>query len=200
MNIENNLLIDSSVVGLTRASLGLTIVALGLCGFMYSAVATGFGQVLFPNQANGSLLIENNRVLGSSLVSQPFAQTQYFQPRPSASKYDPMAMSGSNMARTNPELHKIVEQRLDKISAQEHIEKSKIPADLVTASGSGNDPDISVQSAMIQVKRVAQARHLSEQQIMQLVQAYTIQPTFGILGQTRVNVLELNIALDQINK
>jgi len=200
MNIEDNLLIDSSVVGLTRASLGLTIVALGLCGFMYSAVATGFGQVLFPNQANGSLLIENNRVLGSSLVSQPFAQAQYFQPRPSASKYDPMAMSGSNMARTNPELHKIVEQRLDKISAQEHIEKSKIPADLVTASGSGNDPDISVQSAMIQVKRVAQARHLSEQQIMQLVQAYTTQPTFGILGQTRVNVLELNIALDQINK
>ena len=205
MNIENNplkdhQLIDSSIGELARGSIGLTVIALGLCGFVYSAAATGLGQVLFPDQANGSMIIENDRVLGSSLVAQPFVQTQYFHPRPSASKYDPMAMAGSNMARTNPELNKIVDERLNHISAQEQVEKSRIPADLVTASGSGIDPEISVQSAMIQVKRIANERHLSEPIVMKLVQEYTIQPSFGLLGKARVNVLELNLALDQIGK
>ena len=205
MNIENNplkdhQLIDSSIGELARGSIGLTVIALGLCGFVYSAAATGLGQLLFPDQANGSMIIENDRVLGSSLVAQPFVQTQYFHPRPSASKYDPMAMAGSNMARTNPELNKIVDERLNHIAAQEQVEKSRIPADLVTASGSGIDPEISVQSAMIQVKRIANERHLSEPIVMKLVQEYTIQPSFGLLGKARVNVLELNLALDQIGK
>ena len=205
MNIENNplkdhQLIDSSIGELARGSIGLTVIALGLCGFVYSAAATGLGQVLFPDQANGSMIIENDRVLGSSLVAQPFVQTQYFHPRPSASKYDPMAMAGSNMARTNPELNKIVDERLNHIAVQEQVEKSRIPADLVTASGSGIDPEISVQSAMIQVKRIANERHLSEPIVMKLVQEYTIQPSFGLLGKARVNVLELNLALDQIGK
>lgn len=205
MNIENNplkdhQLIDSSIGELARGSIGLTVIALGLCGFVYSAAATGLGQVLFPDQANGSMIIENNRVLGSSLVAQPFVQTQYFHPRPSASKYDPMTMAGSNMARTNPELNKIVDERLNHIAVQEQVEKSRIPADLVTASGSGIDPEISVQSAMIQVKRIANERHLSEPIVMKLVQEYTIQPSFGLLGKARVNVLELNLALDQIGK
>ena len=205
MNIENNplkdhQLIDSSIGELARGSIGLTVIALGLCGFVYSAAATGLGQLLFPDQANGSMIIENDRVLGSSLVAQPFVQAQYFHPRPSASKYDPMAMAGSNMARTNPELNKIVDERLNHISAQEQVEKSRIPADLVTASGSGIDPEISVQSAMIQVKRIANARHLSEPIVMKLVQEYTIQPSFGLLGKARVNVLELNLALDRIGK
>lgn len=198
MNTENNRLLESSFAGLTRASLGLTIVALGLCGFVYSATATGLGQVLFDQQANGSLIVENDRVVGSKLVAQPFVQAQYFHPRPSATNYDPMAMAGSNMARTNPDLHKAVEERLNKIAIQDHIEKSAIPADLVTASGSGIDPEISVQSAMIQVKRIAKARHLPEQDVLRLLQEKSIQPTFGILGQARVNVLELNLALDQI--
>lgn len=200
MNIENNQLIDSSLTGLTRASVGLSIVALGLCGFMYSSVATGLGQVIFPHQANGSLIVENDRVVGSSLVAQPFVQAQYFQSRPSASNYDPMAMAGSNMARTNPALHQAVDERLNQIAAQEQIEKSKIPADLVTASGSGIDPEISVQSALIQVKRVAQARQISEQDVLKLVQQHTVQPTLGILGAERVNVLELNLALDRMAK
>ena len=205
MNIENNplknhQLIDSSIGELARGSIGLTVIALGLCGFVYSAAATGLGQVLFPDQANGSMIIENDQVLGSSLVAQPFVQAQYFHPRPSASKYDPMTMAGSNMARTNPELNKIVDERLNHISAQEQVEKSRIPADLVTASGSGIDPEISVQSAMIQVKRIANERHLSEPIVMKLVQEYTIQPSFGLLGKARVNVLELNLALDQIGK
>ena len=205
MNIENNplkdhQLIDSSIGELARGSIGLTVIALGLCGFVYSAAATGLGQVLFPDQANGSMIIENDQVLGSSLVAQPFVQAQYFHPRPSASKYDPMTMAGSNMARTNPELNKIVDERLNHIAVQEQVEKSRIPADLVTASGSGIDPEISVQSAMIQVKRIANARHLSEPIVMKLVQEYTIQPSFGLLGKARVNVLELNLALDQIGK
>ena len=205
MNIENNplkdhQLIDSSIGELARGSIGLTVIALGLCGFVYSAAATGLGQVLFPDQANGSMIIENDQVLGSSLVAQPFVQAQYFHPRPSASKYDPMTMAGSNMARTNPELNKIVDERLNHIAVQEQVEKSRIPADLVTASGSGIDPEISVQSAMIQVKRIANARHLSEPIVMKLVQEYTIQPNFGLLGKARVNVLELNLALDRIGK
>ena len=205
MNIENNplknhQLIDSSIGELARGSIGLTVIALGLCGFIYSAAATGLGQVLFPDQANGSMIIENDQVLGSSLVAQPFVQAQYFHPRPSASKYDPMTMAGSNMARTNPELNKIVDERLNHIAVQEQVEKSRIPADLVTASGSGIDPEISVQSAMIQVKRIANERHLSEPIVMKLVQEYTIQPSFGLLGKARVNVLELNLALDRIGK
>ena len=109
-------------------------------------------------------------------------------------------MAGSNLARTNPVLHQAVEERLNKIEAQEQIEKSKIPADLVTASGSGIDPEISMQSAFIQVKRVANARQIPEQAVMELLQKQSIQPTFGILGEARVNVLELNLALDQIGK
>ena len=200
MNIENNRLVDSSMAELTRGSLGLTVIALGLCGFMYSSAATGFGQVIFPDQANGSMIIENNQIVGSRLVAQPFMQEKYFHPRPSAAKYDPMTMSGSNLARTNPELSKIIDERLNKISALEQIEKSKIPADIVTASGSGIDPEIGVQSAMIQVKRIARERHLTDQNVMQLIQEHTIQPTFGILGQARVNVLELNLALDRVGK
>lgn len=210
MNIENDLLqnnpleksqlIDSSLAGLTRASIGLSIVALGLCGFVYSSVATGLGQVIFSDQANGSLIIENDRVVGSNLIAQPFVQPQYFQPRPSASNYDPMAMAGSNLARTNPALHQVVDERLNRISAQEQIDQSKIPADLVTASGSGMDPEIGLQSALIQVKRVAQARQMSEQALLTIVQQHTIEPTLGILGVERVNVLALNLALDRIAK
>ena len=198
--LEKSQLVDSSLAGLTRASIGLSIVALGLCGFMYSSVAAGLGQVIFPHQANGSLIVEKDRVVGSSLVAQPFVQAQYFQSRPSASNYDPMAMAGSNMARTNPALHQAVDERLNQIAAQEQIEKSKIPADLVTASGSGIDPEISVQSALIQVKRVAQARQISEQDVLKLVQQHTVQPTLGILGAERVNVLELNLTLDRTAK
>jgi K+-transporting ATPase ATPase C chain len=200
MNMQNHQLADSSWGEKMRASFGLTIIALGLCGFVYSAAATGLGQVLFPEQASGSLIVENNQVIGSRLVAQPFVQVQYFHPRPSAANYDPMTMAGSNMARTNPELHKVIEERLNKISAQEQIEKSKIPADLVTASGSGIDPEISVQSAMIQVKRIAHARHIPEQEVAKLIQAYTVHPTFEVLGQARVNVLKLNLALDRGGK
>ena len=193
-------LLQPSYASLLRASIGLTIVSLGLCGFLYSATVTGLGQLLFPAQANGSLIELDGKILGSSLVAQPFTDPKYFQPRPSAANYDPMAMAGSNMARTNPELTKIIEQRIADIEARDHIEGSQIPSDLVTASGSGIDPEISLKSAMIQVKRVAEARHLSDQQVIELIQQYTLKPTFGVLGQERINVLELNLALDQIRE
>ena len=193
-------LLQPSYASLLRASIGLTIVSLGLCGFLYSATVTGLGQLLFPAQANGSLIKLDGKILGSSLVAQPFTDPKYFQPRPSAANYDPMAMAGSNMARTNPELTKIIEQRIADIEVREHIERSQIPSDLVTASGSGIDPEISLKSAMIQVQRVAAARQLSDQQVIELIQQYTLKPTFGVLGQERINVLELNLALDQIRE
>jgi len=193
-------LLQPSYASLLRASIGLTIVSLGLCGFLYSATVTGLGQLLFPAQANGSLIELDGKILGSSLVAQPFTDPKYFQPRPSAANYNSMAMAGSNMARTNPELTKIIEQRIADIEARDHIEGRQIPSDLVTASGSGIDPEISLKSAMIQVKRVAEARHLSGQQVIELIQQYTLKPTFGVLGQERINVLELNLALDQIRE
>ena len=193
-------LLQPSYASLLRASIGLTIVSLGLCGFLYSATVTGLGQLLFPAQANGSLIELDGKILGSSLVAQPFTDPKYFQPRPSAANYNSMAMAGSNMARTNPELTKIIEQRIADIEARDHIEGRQIPSDLVTASGSGIDPEISLKSAMIQVKRVAEARHLSDQQVIELIQEYTLKPTFGVLGQERINVLELNLALDQIRE
>ena len=193
-------LLQPSYASLLRASIGLTIVSLGLCGFLYSATVTGLGQLLFPAQANGSLIELDGKILGSSLVAQPFTDPKYFQPRPSAANYDPMAMAGSNMARTNPELTKIIEQRIADIEVRDHIDGRQIPSDLVTASGSGIDPEISLKSAMIQVKRVAEARHLSDQQVIELIQQYTLKPTFGVLGQERINVLELNLALDQIRE
>lgn len=193
-------LLQPSYASLLRASIGLTIVSLGLCGFLYSATVTGLVQLLFPAQANGSLIKLDGKILGSSLVAQPFTDPKYFQPRPSAANYDPMAMAGSNMARTNPELTKIIEQRIADIEARDHIEGRQIPSDLVTASGSGIDPEISLKSAMIQVQRVAEARHLSDQQVIELIQEYTLKPTFGVLGQERINVLELNLALDQIRE
>ncbi|WP_445345992.1 potassium-transporting ATPase subunit KdpC [Acinetobacter bohemicus] len=198
--VNSEHLLQPSYASLLRASIGLTIVGLGLCGFLYSATATGLGQLLFPAQANGSLIELDGKILGSSLVAQPFTDPKYFQPRPSAANYDPMAMAGSNMARTNPELIKIIEQRIADIEVRDHIDGRQIPSDLVTASGSGIDPEISLKSAMIQVKRVAEARHLSDQQVIELIQQYTLKPTFGVLGQERINVLELNLALDQIKE
>lgn len=191
---------QASYLSLLRSSIGLTIVSLGLCGFLYSATMTGLGQILFPDQANGSLIELDGKVLGSRLVAQPFTDAKYFQSRPSAVNYDPMAMAGSNLARTNPELTKIIEQRIVDIQVKDQVDRGQIPSDLVTASGSGIDPEISLKSAMIQVKRVAEVRHLAEQQVLELIQQYTLKPTFGMLGKERINVLELNLALDLIKE
>lgn len=181
-----------------RASLGLLIFTLVGCGAVYSAIATGAGQVLFNNQANGSLIEIDRKVVGSTLVAQPFVGNEYFHPRPSAANYDPMAMAGTNLARTNPELQKQIDAQILAMKKQDHTGNTPIPSDLVTKSGSGIDPHISPEAAQLQVARVAQARRLDSKVVEELLQKHIEPMQFGVLGQARVNVLELNIALDQL--
>lgn len=181
-----------------RASFGLLIFTLVGCGAVYSAIATGAGQVLFNNQANGSLIEIDHKVLGSKLVAQPFFGEAYFHPRPSAVAYDPMSMGATNLALTNPELQKQIDAQILEVKKQDHTGNTAIPSDLVTKSGSGIDPHISPESAQLQVARVAQARHLDPKVVEELLQKHIEPVQFGVLGQARVNVLELNIALDQL--
>lgn len=195
----NTQVTEPKLIQLIRPAVGLTLVGLLVCGFSYSSVATGLGQVLFPNQANGSMLVENQKIVGSKLVAQAFVGDQYFYARPSAVHYDVMALAGSNLARTNPELSKIIDERRALISTREHVAIDKIPSDIVTSSGSGIDPEISPAAAQLQVNRVAQARHLSIDQLNEIVKVHTQGPAFGLLGQARVNVLELNLALDRLH-
>ncbi|MEQ1120649.1 potassium-transporting ATPase subunit KdpC [Acinetobacter seifertii] len=181
-----------------RASFGLLIFTLVGCGAVYSAIATGAGQVLFNNQANGSLIEIDHKVLVSKLVAQPFVGEAYFHPRPSAVAYDPMSMGATNLALTNPELQKQIDAQILEVKKQDHTGNTAIPSDLVTKSGSGIDPHISPESAQLQVARVAQARHLDPKVVEELLQKHIEPVQFGVLGQARVNVLELNIALDQL--
>ena len=185
---------------LIRPAIGLSLIALIVCGFGYSAIATKIGQAIFPEQAHGSLIKYEGKVVGSKLVAQPFTAPSYFHSRPSVANYDPMALAGSNLARTNPELQKVIAERIVQVASLEAIQPDQIPKDLVTASGSGIDPEISVQAALIQVKRIAEQRSMPEQQVRELVLKYAQQPTFGVLGSNRVNVLELNLALDQLKR
>ena len=182
-----------------RPAIGLSLVSLLGFGLLYSSVATGLGQLFFPAQSNGSLIEKSQRIEGSSLVAQNFQNPRYLMSRPSAANYDPMAMSGSNLAVTNPELKAKIEQRLVDTAKANHVDENQIPSDLVTASGSGIDPHISPEAAQLQVERIAQLRHLSTQQVMDIVHQHTESKQFGLLGQARVNVLELNLALDQLH-
>ena len=179
-----------------RASLGLAVVALLLFGLLYSLVGAGLGRALFPHAATGSLIEHGGKPVGSSLVAQPFADTRYFQPRPSASNYDPMAVSGSNQARSNPALRQRIETARAAIARREGIAPEAVPGDLLTQSGSGSDPHISPQSARIQIARVAKARGLDEAKVAALIDSHTENPQWGLFGEPRVNVLELNLALD----
>ena len=183
-----------------------------IVGVAYPVVMWGVAQVAFHNQANGSLVSYHGRVVGSSLLCQEFTDAkgnplpQYFQPRPSnavnaavKTDYgcDPGFSAASNLGPNNPDLIKVIKQRQQQIAAFDHVKISQIPADAVTASGSGLDPDISPQDAAIQVNRVAAARHVSPAAVQALVASNTQGRTLGFLGEPRVNVLTLNIALDQ---
>jgi potassium-transporting ATPase KdpC subunit len=183
-----------------------------ICGIAYPVVMWGVAQVAFHNQANGSLASYQGRVVGSSLLCQEFTDAkgnplpQYFQPRPSAAVNaaakndygcDPGYSAASNLGPNNPDLIKAIKQRQQQIAAFDHVKISQIPADAVTASGSGLDPDVSPANAAIQVNRVAVARHVSPAAIRALVTQYTQGRTLGFLGEPRVDVLTLNIALDQ---
>lgn len=173
----------------------VTTIVFGLC---YPLVVTGLSQLLFPKQANGSLIVKNGQIIGSELIGQGFSGEKYFHSRPSAAGngYDPLASGGSNLGPTNQLLVTRVEQ--DVAKWQQENPGKPIPVDLVTASGSGLDPDISPASAAFQVPIVAKARGMSEEQVRQVVAKHTQDRQFGILGEPRVNVLELNLDLDAI--
>jgi potassium-transporting ATPase KdpC subunit len=183
-----------------------------ITGIIYPLVMYGLAQAAFNNQANGSLVSYHGRTVGSRLLCQEFVDAkgnplpQYFQPRPSsatnptsATDYgcDPLFSAASNLGPNNPKLVQQIQQRQQQIAKFDRVPVSQIPPDAVTASGSGLDPAISSQNADIQVNRVAAARHVSAAAIMALVRQYTQGRTLGFLGQPRVNVLLLNIALDQ---
>lgn len=182
-----------------RPSLVALVLFTLLTGILYPLVVTGIAQVVFPLQANGSLVVKGGQVVGSSLIGQPFDDPKYFWGRLSATApvaYNAAASSGSNLGPTNPALVTEVEGRVKSLHDADPNNTQPIPVDLVTSSASGLDPHISVAAAEYQLARVARARQMSEAQVRTLVEQHTEGRTFGILGEPRVNVLELNLALD----
>lgn len=181
--------------------LRFTLVFLLLCGLVYPLITTFIAGAFFPRQAYGSLLERNGVVVGSSLVGQAFVSEQYFIGRPSAAGdgYNPMSVSGSNLSATNPSLRERASATSAEIARRENVSAEGIPVDLIAASGSGIDPHISPEAAALQIPRVAEARGLSEDQVQMLVAQYTERNLLG-LGMPAVNVLELNLALDDLNQ
>lgn len=179
-------------------SLRFTLLTLLLLGLLYPAAVTGLATLLFPRQAAGSLVERNGQLLGSTLLAQSFSSDRYFHPRPSAagSGYDASASGGSNLAPSSAKLVQRIQGDIDK-NAAENLGRP-VPIDLVTTSGSGLDPDITPDNALFQAHRVALARHLPEAQLRALVAAHTTGRQFGLLGEPRVNVLLLNLALDRL--
>ncbi|MGZ3336698.1 MAG: potassium-transporting ATPase subunit KdpC [Isosphaeraceae bacterium] len=178
----------------TVSALLACLVSFVLCAVAYPAVVWGLAQLAFPHQAEGSLIYDHDRtVIGSELIAQPFASDRYFQPRPSAVDYKADATGGSNLGTKNPDLHKKIVERVEALKA---TPERPAPVDLVTASGSGLDPDISPEAAEYQVGRVAAARQIPEAQVRELL-ARAIDHSGAIIGAPpRVNVLKLNLALD----
>jgi K+-transporting ATPase ATPase C chain len=171
-----------------------------LTGLLYPGVVTGLCQVFFPARANGSLIVANGHAIGSELIGQNFKKPEYFQPRPSAAGndgYDPMASSPSNLGPTNQKLADRVKDSVASFRKNNPDYTGPIPADLVTASGSGLDPDISPASAEAQAARIAKARGIPVEQVRNLIAGHTQGRDLGFMGDPRVNVLEINLALDQ---
>jgi K+-transporting ATPase ATPase C chain len=173
-----------------RPAIALTLFFTLLTGVAYPLAITGAAQAIFPLQANGSRVVRNGVLLGSQLIGQSFETPRYFQGRPSAVKYDASTSSGSNLG---PSAKALIDQLAQRVAA---YGGASVPADLVTASGSGLDPDISPAGALAQVHRVAAARGIGEDALKSLIAAQTRGPDLGILGEPRVNVLGLNLALD----
>jgi len=175
----------------------LTIVT----GLAYPAIVTGIAQVAFPYRATGSLVVKDGKTLGSELIGQPFDDPKYFWARPSATTpfaYNAGSSSGSNLSPTNADLVKAVQARVDALRAADPGNTAPVPVDLVTASGSGLDPHISPAAALYQTARVAKARKMDRDAVRELVERHTQGRWLGVFGEPRVNVLELNLALDGI--
>jgi potassium-transporting ATPase KdpC subunit len=182
-----------------RSALILFILLTAVTGIAYPLLITSIGQTVFPHQAKGSLILQDGRVLGSELIGQPFADPKYFWGRPSATApfpYNAAASSGSNLGPLNLVLLDAVKARVEALRHADPSQQGPIPIDLVTASGSGLDPHISPAAAEYQSSRVAKARKLDPKRVRELVAKYTEGRQLGILGEPRVNVLKLNLALD----
>lgn len=173
-----------------------TLVTTAIFGIAYPYAVTGVAQLIFPDKANGQILQQNGVVVGSRIIGQPFTGAAYFHSRPSAAGngYDASNSSGSNLGPTNK---KLVDRITASVASEQTDVSDEVPIDLVTASGSGLDPDITPAAAAYQVARVAQARHVDPAVVRDLVTRHTQQRQFGVLGEPRVNVLELNRDLDQ---
>jgi potassium-transporting ATPase KdpC subunit len=181
-------------------SIMMTLLMTAVFGLIYPLAMTGIAQGIFPRQANGSLIVDRGRVVGSRLIGQPFSDPKYFWGRLSATSpypYNAASSSGSNLGPTNQALLDEVKQRIDDLHKADPGNTAPVPVDLVTSSGSGLDPDISPAAAAYQAARVARVRHLPLESVTRLIRERTEPPQFGVLGEPRVNVLELNRVLDQ---
>ncbi|HEY2344371.1 MAG TPA: potassium-transporting ATPase subunit KdpC [Xanthomonadaceae bacterium] len=186
---------------LLSQSLRMLVLMTALTGVAYPLLVTAIAQVVFPHQANGSVIERQGKAAGSELIGQPFDDPRYFLGRPSATSpqaYNGGSSVGSNQGPTNPAWIDAVKQRIAVLHAADPVNTSPIPVDLVTASGSGLDPEISPAAARYQVARVARARRMDAVQVQALVDRATAGRTFGVLGEPRVNVLELNLMLDNL--
>jgi K+-transporting ATPase ATPase C chain len=176
-----------------------TVVTMVLLGGAYHLVFWAIGRVAFASQAEGTLIRRNDgSIVGSRLIAQKFTRPEYFQPRPSGVDYNAASTGGTNYGPSNPDHLKAVKERLDAVTAQEKVTAGQVPSEMVTASGGGMDPHIPPAAAELQAARVASARGVSADRVRELVQAHTEPPSFGFLGRARVNVLELNLALDEV--
>lgn len=186
----------------TSIAIRMALVTIIVFGILYPLMMTGIAQVFFPGQANGSLVKRHGKIIGSALIGQQFTRPGYFHPRPSAAGkgYDAAASGGSNLGPTNRALADTVRDRANAATKQNPgLHKGHIPVDMVTASGSGLDPDISAANAYAQAPRVARARGISEASIRQLIDKNITRRKFGFMGEPRVNVLQINRALDALS-
>jgi potassium-transporting ATPase KdpC subunit len=185
---------------IVRTSILFTLVTAVLLGIVYPLVVTGIATLLFPHKAAGSLILKNGEVIGSELLAQSFTSDKYFHPRPSAAGngYDATSSGGTNLAQSNAKLVQRIQGDIDKLAAQNP--GKPVPIDMVTYSGSGLDPDITPDNAYYQAQRIATARGLTVDQVRALIAQHIAPRDLGILGEPRVNVLSLNLALDQLSK
>ena len=189
------------MTALFRPAIVLFLILTALTGIAYPLVVTGIAQVAFPTQASGSLLVKDGKAVGSSLIGQSFSDPRHFWSRPSATTpqpYNGLASGGSNLGPLNPALVDGIKARIDALRAADPTNKAPVPVDLVTTSASGLDPDISLAAAYYQAPRVARARGLQPEAVRALVAAHARDRWLGILGEPRVNVLDLNLALDAL--
>jgi K+-transporting ATPase ATPase C chain len=190
------------MLAIFKPALRVLILLTLLTGVIYPLMLTGIAQFVFPAQANGSLIEENGQPVGSRLIGQPFDDPRYFWGRPSATSpfpYNAASSSGSNLGPSSAKLREIVRQRVAVLRAADPANSAPIPIDLVTASASGLDPHISVAAARYQVPRIARVRGIPEKVLFDLIDQHTDGRTLGFLGEPRVNVLALNLALDEVD-